>query len=213
MSDPHARLEALRAAGAAAWDGPGLDFVVSLFTRAEALDGGARDLLLARAEARLASFEAAFRDARAEAESAVASLASDGVAVPADLESALKQGDFANVRRLVRRARHEHERERRRSERRASTESLGIPVEHLHASAESARAVIAVARAVDNVPEAHGPYNPHVLAARALAAVADLSPAYARALVARLDDLAALDTLLPAETRKSKAPRKRRAAA
>lgn len=66
----------------------------------------------------------------------------------------------------------------------------------LRATAESARATLAIARASDNLPETAGPYNGQVLAARTLAAMAELSPAYARAVVAAIDDLAALDARL-----------------
>jgi hypothetical protein len=55
------------------------------------------------------------------------------------------------------------------------------------------RATVAMARATDNVPEVSGPYNPQSVAARALAELAVLAPAYARALVASLDDLSVLD--------------------
>ena len=79
-------------------------------------------------------------------------------------------------------------------------------------SVESARAAVAVARAVDNVPDAAGPYNGQVLAARALAALADLAPEYLRVIIAAADDLAALEVLLAlgAETGKGRAEKRRR---
>lgn len=85
----------------------------------------------------------------------------------------------------------------------------------LRGSLESTRATIAIARSADNLPEAAGPYNGQVLAARALAAMAELSPAYARAVIAAVDDLAALDARLGAEPPKARArpARKKRAAA
>ncbi|MFT3764837.1 MAG: DUF2894 domain-containing protein [Minicystis sp.] len=87
----------------------------------------------------------------------------------------------------------------------------------LSASAESVRATIAVARAADNVPDTAGPYNGQVLAARALAAMAELSPAYVRAVVAAVDDLAGMDARLAPEAPKPKAkpakPAKRKRAA
>lgn len=70
-------------------------------------------------------------------------------------------------------------------------------------SAESARAELAVARAADNLPEGAGPYNGQVLAAKALSAMAALSPGYVRALIAGLDDLAAVEVLLAPEERKT----------
>jgi hypothetical protein len=82
------------------------------------------------------------------------------------------------------------------------------------ASAEGLRATIAIARATDNLPESAGPYNSQVLAARALAAMAELSPAYARAVVAAIDDLASLEVHLglePPKARPRPAGRKRAA--
>jgi len=54
-----------------------------------------------------------------------------------------------------------------------------------------------------------GPYNAEALAARSLAALADLSPAYLRAFRASLEDLAAL-TRLPEPRRKRRAAGRRR---
>jgi hypothetical protein len=75
-------------------------------------------------------------------------------------------------------------------------------------SAEGARAELAVARAADNLPDGAGPYNGQVLAAKALSAMAALSPGYVRALIAGLDDLAAMEVLLAAEERKTIKPAK-----
>lgn len=73
-------------------------------------------------------------------------------------------------------------------------------------SAERARAALAVARAADNLPEAAGPYNAQVLAARALEAMNALSPEYLRTFIAALDDLAAVQALTAEpEPRKGKA--------
>jgi hypothetical protein len=65
-------------------------------------------------------------------------------------------------------------------------------------SVSAVRATVALARAKGNRPEGAGPYNPGRIASEALGRVADLSPAYARALIASLDDLASLDALVPA---------------
>jgi hypothetical protein len=78
-------------------------------------------------------------------------------------------------------------------------------------SAQGARAELAVARAADNLPDGAGPYNGQVLAAKALAAMAALSPGYVRALIAGLDDLAAMEALLGTEERKSVKPPKPKA--
>lgn len=75
-------------------------------------------------------------------------------------------------------------------------------------SAEGARAELAVARAADNLPDGAGPYNGQVLAAKALSAMAALSPGYVRALITGLDDLAAMEALLAPEERKTARPPK-----
>ena len=83
------------------------------------------------------------------------------------------------------------------------------------ASAQSMRATIALARTADGIPEGAGPYNGQVLAARALLAMAELSPAYLQAVVAAVDDLAALEARLgtePSKTKPRPARRKRAAA-
>ena len=71
-------------------------------------------------------------------------------------------------------------------------------------SVASSRAALAIARATDNVPSESGPYNCHAIAARVLGELSTLSPGYAQALVAGLDDLAALDGLpLPPKPKSS----------
>jgi Protein of unknown function (DUF2894) len=84
-------------------------------------------------------------------------------------------------------------------------------------SAESTRAMLAVARAADEVPDDAGPYNGQVLAARALAVMAELAPTYVRVVVAMADDLAALEALLAPEVEaargKRRAGKRRRAQA
>jgi hypothetical protein len=77
-------------------------------------------------------------------------------------------------------------------------------------SAESARATVAIARSADNLPESAGRYNSQVLALRALSEMAELSPGYVRVVVAAIDDLAAVETLLGPSPSGAKAARARR---
>ncbi len=77
-------------------------------------------------------------------------------------------------------------------------------------SAESVRATIAIARSAYNLPESSGRYNSQALAIRALAEMAELSPEYARVVVAAIDDLAALDGLVGASPSAAKAGKARR---
>lgn len=70
--------------------------------------------------------------------------------------------------------------------------------------AEEIRATAATARAVDQVPEAAGPYNGAAVAARALEELAALAPGYVSSYVAWLEDLAALAELPDARTASSR---------
>lgn len=68
-----------------------------------------------------------------------------------------------------------------------------------------ARATVAIARVRDNLPETAGPYNPQVIAAEALDRLGTMSPGFAAAFIAALDDLATLDALAaPASASKAK---------
>ncbi|MFO0614578.1 MAG: hypothetical protein U0414_18480 [Polyangiaceae bacterium] len=75
-------------------------------------------------------------------------------------------------------------------------------------SVSGARAAVAIARVRDNLPEGAGPYNAQVIAAEALDRLGALSPSYAAALIASLDDLASLDAL-PSPKARAKAPLRR----
>jgi hypothetical protein len=245
MSDLAERVAALRAAGGEVFDPLGFGLVESLVARAEALGGGARERLLARARARVDAIDATLRAARGAAEQALHVLAADdGPIVPA-LAAALARGEVARVERETRRAIRDRARARRevqvpwlaRLRGEALSRGTRLPAEIArtldglgttdgaaprgahggavaagaalsHAlfreAAESARATLAVARAVDGMPDDAGPYNGQVLAARALARMAELSPQYVRVIVAAADDLAALEAMLAVEAETGK---------
>ncbi len=241
------RLGRLRAGGGEEFDALGQAFVVTLFARAEAEDESVQTLLAGRIEARVEALEASFRASRAVAESELAKLGGAGIEATEGLREALSQGDFAAVKRGVRRLlgeRNEALRTARvpwiaRLRGEARTREVAFPedvirgLDALHVedgavertemrraqalgnamssalfreSAEGARAELAVARAADNLPEGAGPYNGQVLAAKALSAMAALSPGYVRALIAGLDDLAAMEVLLAPEERTRRKP-------
>jgi hypothetical protein len=101
----------------------------------------------------------------------------------------------------------------RRSLARASRLGNELSIRLFRDSLASARASFAMARASDNVPEAAGPYNGQALSARALAAMAELSPSYLKAFLAGLDDLETVALALSPETKKAKAPRRKRGGA
>ncbi len=96
---------------------------------------------------------------------------------------------------------------------RASALGNALSIRLFRDSVESARAVFSMARASDNVPEAAGPYNGQALAARALAAIAELSPSYLRSFLAGLDDLEAVTLAAPVEGKKIKAAKRKRGGA
>ncbi|MGK4001014.1 DUF2894 domain-containing protein [Sorangium sp. So ce1036] len=98
-----ARLAALRQAGADRFDPAACRFIEVLLERARALDGGARARLEARASARLAELEAAFRRARDDAASQLRALAEAGAVDDGALAAALERGEVALVVKAARR--------------------------------------------------------------------------------------------------------------
>jgi hypothetical protein len=182
-----ARLEALEAAllGACARAEPvlvGLEGPVAAEARALLASGDAAAAInLARRTARRAR-------ARAAAARAALRLTRLRERLVSDAAGLADRGALAalDARELV----HVGDRVRAQADGNALSHAL------FHRSAAAARAALAVERADDDLPADAGPYNAHVLAAKALRALATLSPAYVRALVAELDDLAELDAAL-----------------
>lgn len=252
LASSRRRLDALRERGGADFDPLGQALIVTLIARAEAESQSVQALLAGRIEARLTLLEATLQSESALANAQLAALEGAGIEVTEELREAFAQGDFAAVKRGVRRllgARKEAQRPARvpwiaRLRGEARAREVGLPDEVTRGldalriedgaverterrraqalgnamssalfreSAEGARAELAVARAADNLPVDAGPYNGQVLAARALTAMAALSPGYLRALIAGLDDLGAIEALLAPEARKTvKAARPKR---
>ncbi len=100
----HARLEALRAAGGPAYDGPGFRFVEGLLQRADDLDGAAADHLYARAESRLQRFKADFEAARAEAAATLRTLQAAGADADGTFAGAFAAADYKAISLGARRA-------------------------------------------------------------------------------------------------------------
>lgn len=223
------RLDRLAAEGARAFDPPAFRCVEVLLERARALGGGARERLEARAAARLDALSAALLRGRADADAALGELAAAGVDPPPEVKGALARGDLAEAAREARR----RLRPRLaplfgRSSPPGAGPRPGAPGPRpwlarlreeaalsFRESLGAARATIAVARAVDRIPESAGPYNPQALAARTLQIAESLDLGYVRALLEELDDLAALEAALGSDrsgkvrTRR-KAPQTRR---
>ncbi|MEZ4469262.1 MAG: DUF2894 domain-containing protein [bacterium] len=95
------RLAALRAAGAAGYDGAGLRFVEALLERAAALDGEAATRLMARAEARLDALTERLHADRSVARALLATLQAADADPEGEYAAAFAGGDY---RRLLREA-------------------------------------------------------------------------------------------------------------
>ena len=204
-------LEALRAAGADRYDGPGFRFIEALLERASTHGGSVAERLQARAAARLAAFRTSMEAAQAEAAATLATLAAAEADPDGVLAAAHAAGDHKRVLReasvALRRARGDDPVARfDRLARRARAEGIELPDEAAdparagdriaHAlfrrAADHARGTLTVARARDRLPADVGPYNPDALAARTLAVLEALSPALLRATLSQLEDLASL---------------------
>jgi hypothetical protein len=127
------RLEELRRIGALGFDRPGFRFIETLLQRSTELDGPAAERLVMRARQRLSALESALRQARAEAEGALATARAAGCATAA-LETLYTKGDFREVVQGARRALLALDRpeggavERlRRLHRRAMAQGLALP--------------------------------------------------------------------------------------
>ncbi|AKT35973.1 DUF2894 domain-containing protein [Chondromyces crocatus] len=198
------RLAQLGADGARGMDPPGFRFAEALLERAQALGGGAAARLLSRASARLDQLEAALVRKRGDAAAALKALDDAGVEAPAEVQAALERGDLAEVTRAAhRRLRPRVNLTPRETPKRPWLARLRDEAAvSFKESLGSARATLAVARAADRVPPNAGPYNPHAIAARTLLTAEGLSPAYVRALMDELEDLAALEAAFaPAKIR------------
>jgi len=189
-------LEVLRSIGAAGHDGPGFALIQRLLEAAESLARPAREIVVGRTEARLATLRASTQAARSEAEAALAALVNRGVDAEGPLGEAFAQGDWRRVRRAARRLPHDrsHEPATRRMQREA-----------YRGAAADFSAALALAAVRDSPPVQPGLLNGSLLAVRVLEEAERLSPRYRQHLVAELIDLAALMTLPPRA-----APRKRR---
>ncbi len=94
-----ARLDALRADGAAAYDPPGLRFIEALLSRAADLDGDAATRLRARAAARLDHLRTRLDADRNTAQALVGTLQAAGADPEAEYEKSFKSGDFRRILR------------------------------------------------------------------------------------------------------------------
>ena len=199
------RLAALEAKGAAAQEPALVAYVRVLLARTPALPDATATVLAARIDARIAEVEARLGRARHDARAAVQGFAATGL-TDAHLTEWAQRGRFTDVAQAARRL----TRALTRPPLRATTR---VPPSAFTQAAAQAKALVAVARADDDLPEVVGPYNALVLAVRTLRALAKASPSLLAAHVGRLSDLSALLALPEArETKRAAqaAPRRRR---
>ena len=124
----------------------------------------------------------------------------------AALAVALAAGDFAAIQRAA--LRHARRPVNRAAEAVRVTRRR-VAASHYERTSCEVFVALEVARALDTLPEAAGPYNALSLAARALGALGALSASYLRAQVSRLEDLGAL-LALPPVTREPRSRARRR---
>jgi hypothetical protein len=202
-------LDALDAEGARLFDAASCDCIRTLITRAEQLGGETARLLSLRVGAHLERLRERFTAARGATQRELAQLERREQPLPA-LRELLARGDVVRVRQRVRRLALSPLRPatlaRERSARARGASEYEDALAELVAS-------LALARAVDVVPEHAGPYNPLRIASDLLARMRTVSPIYLTAQLNRLEELASLLELpeLPAPAGKV-LPRKRRGA-
>ncbi len=203
-------LDALEADGARRFDATGCDCARALLSRAEELGGEIARLLTLRAQAHVERLAQRLADARALARRELAASEQNLGLLPRAREL-LARSEIVPMRRTLRRlAVHpltlataaQRERLQRERQRRSG--------EYEQELAELV-AALALARAVDVVPEDAGPYNPLRIASELLTRMRAVSPLYLTAQLNRLEELASLLELpeLPAPAGRV-LPRKRR---
>jgi hypothetical protein len=197
-------LARLEAEGAGAFDAPALDMVRNLLERARELEPEARVRLESRAAARLAELGDAYARERTRARAALESLAereSGGGKALAEAFEDLEGGHLDRVLRLARRRTSSGDSRTGRAEReqRAADQAWLYRDGLADLTASFSRA-----QSEDACAEQAGLLNGRRLAARLLEEADAISPAYRRALVASLVDLATLLHLpeLPAPRRR-----------
>jgi hypothetical protein len=192
LGDGALALAALEASGARGFDAISCDCVRALIARADALPPSASGLLHARARVHIGRLAARFERARGEVERRiVAAEQVRGALLTA--RAALARGELSSARRMLRQL------ERRPPDAAnalalAHSERLRRAGEYETALAEIF-AVLALARAVDGVPEQAGPYNPLRIASDLLERIRAVSPLYLTAQLQRLEELAGLLSL------------------
>lgn len=222
-----ARLRDLVSAGAGTFAPSAYAFVETLLARGEALGGGAGARLIGRAALRAEALGRELDEAKTRARESLGSDHSqDGALAPAIDAGRVHEALRAARRRRIAPGRPDAGLDawlgRLSSEARArglpcSGRAVGPLAAVLYESSRDALSATLVAvRAEADVPANAGPYNPLAIAARTLAELSKLAPAYLAATVAYLDELAPLLSLpapAPERARPSPAgPRRKRPA-
>jgi hypothetical protein len=213
-----AALDALEDQGARAFDALACDCARTLLRRSDELSGFTAERLVERARAHVDGLRARFERERIRVESALRARV-EQTGAHEDLDELVRRGDFATVARSLRRTRGRPrprlrfagfiEAPKQSSPQSSPPPPAGFvdpskepPFEPLRVRRRRARdyedsvaelvASLALARAVDVVPEHAGPYNALRIASSVLDAMRELSPAYLTSQLNRLEELASL---------------------
>jgi hypothetical protein len=171
-----ARLDRLAAAGARSFDPPAYAFAEGLLARGEALGGAAGERLMARAVARAEALEREIDDANSRPPRTRA---------PAPSPRSARREEWTLRLSAAMRARG-------LSLHGGALTPPAMTTALYDASRSEVAAMLTARRVHAEVPPGAGPYNPLAIAARALAELSTLAPAYLAALIAQLDELAPL---------------------
>lgn len=195
LAEIESALGELEARGARAFDAASCDCVRALTTRAQQLHAHGAQLLAARAEAHITRLTERFDAERERTQARLTAAEQRFGELPAQ-RAAFLRGELSDVRRTLRRfntvppqpassalARGDVQRERVRRE-----------SEYEAALAELVTSM-ALARAMDVVPEHAGPYNPLRIASDLLGRIRAVSPIYLTTQLKRLDELASMLSL------------------
>ena len=221
LDDLEARLGALAEQGGSTFDAPGARMIASLLSRSNALPSGAARQLRARAELRLTELERRFREARDQGAFEAERLSRLGFADADKLAVGLQSGRLDPLRRASLRPGSEARGELKRSierfaarvhapRQRGTAALLHAATRSYHRRYEAAVVHTTVARELDSLPELAGRYHADSIAARALARLEELSPAYLRARLSHLSTLDAVQSFVELDPAPVSRPRRRK---
>jgi hypothetical protein len=211
-------LEQLEAEGGRGYDAPACDCARALLARAEELGGGTGTRLIERAQSHVDSLRERLVRDRARVAARVSAVEERLASEQPELRRAVERGDLVlasrRAGRLARRADIVVRRSDEATPEAAPVRARGKPqrIQAYEDSVAEMVASLALARAVDVVPEDAGPYNALRIASEALDRMREISPLYLTVQLNRLEELATLLALpeLPRQEDPKVLPKKKR---